>query len=333
MGERIAFVTGGTGFLGLNLIEQLVAREWRVTALHRPASDLRSIQRFPVDLVKGDILDPQSLKRAIPQGADAVFHLAADTSVWSRHNARQTRANVAGTRNVVAAARAARARRVVHTSTWNTYGLEQGEISEDSPQLGGRSWINYNRTKFLAEEEVRAGIARGLDAVILNPCHMFGRYDVHGWARLIIDVRERWLPGVPPGAGSFCHAEQVAKAHIAAAARGRTGQNYLLGGVAASFVEVFETIGEVTGWKVPTRPLPAFAFRLAARADAARAALTGREPLITPEAAAMVIARARVVSKRAELELGYETVPLRPMIEDCYAWLTETGRIADCETD
>ena len=329
MSSNTAFVTGGTGFVGLNLIEQLSAQRWQIVALHRPASDLSLIKRFPVQLVEGDILNPASLKEAIPPNVDAVFHAAADISMWSGNNARQTRVNVEGTRNLVEAALAARAKRFVHTSTWNTYGLQQGDISEESPQLSGQSWINYDRTKCLAEEEVRSGLTRGLDAVIVNPCHIFGRYDRHGWARLIIDLYTRWMPGAPPGAGTFCHAEQVANAHIAAAERGSTGENYLLNGVDTSLVEVFRTVGEVTGRKVADRSLPAWLLRSAARASAGVAAITGKEPQITPEGVEMVIARARVVSNRAENELGYRVVPLRTMIEDCFTWLREQGLIGD----
>jgi dihydroflavonol-4-reductase len=323
-----AFVTGGTGFVGLNLIEQLTRLGWRVTALHRPSSDLRQIARFPVRLVEGDLLDPQSLARAVPGGVDVVFHLAADTSMWSRHQDRQRRINVEGTRNVIEAALAARARRLVHISTWNVYGLGQAEISEELPQQGKDSWISYDRTKFLAEEEVRRGVGRNLDAVIINPAHIIGRYDRRGWARLIIAAHERWLPGVPSGAGTFCHAEAVAQALIAAAERGRTGRNYLLSGCDASFVEVFRAIAEVSGRRVGLRPLPALVFRLAARAAVARAALTGREPEMTPEGVAIALARARVASKRAEQELGYRPVPLRTMVQDAYRWLVAEGLIA-----
>jgi nucleoside-diphosphate-sugar epimerase len=300
--------------------------------LHRRTSDLTQIRGFAVDLIEGDLTDPASLCNAMPSSVDAVFHVAADTSVWARHAARQTRTNVDGTCNVVEAALAAGAKRFVHTSTWNVYGLEQRAISETSPQRGGRSWINYNRTKLLAEEEVRAGIARGLDAVIVNPAHVLGRYDRRGWARLIIAAHERWLPGVPPGAGTFCHAEAVAKAQIAAAERGRTGQNYLLGGVDASFVELFRTINSVTGAKVPLRAVPPLLLRAAARIDTALATLTGREPEATPEGVAIACARARVVSDLAERELGYRPSDLVTMIEDSWRWLRQAGFVsaADC---
>ncbi|MDJ0946642.1 MAG: NAD-dependent epimerase/dehydratase family protein [Kiloniellales bacterium] len=327
MAARTAFVTGATGFLGLNLVEQLSAAGWSVVALHRPTSELAPLRAFAVETVEGDLLDPAALTRALPQGLDAVFHVAADTSVWSRNDARQTRVNVEGTRNMLDAALAAKARRFIHTSTWNTYGLEQGALHEDLPQLGGASWINYNRTKFQAEEAVRAAVARGLDAVILNPCHIMGRYDRHSWARIIIDLCNRWIPAAPPGAGCFCHGVAVARAQIAAAERGRTGRNYLLGGEHATLLEVFRIIGEVASCRVPIRSVPAFAFKAVARINVALAAVLGYEPEITPEGVEMVSLDARVVSTRAEEELGYETVPLRTMIEDSHAWLRAQGLV------
>jgi nucleoside-diphosphate-sugar epimerase len=321
MAGRTAFVTGGTGFLGLNLIEQLTARDWQVTALHRPGSDVRLLSRFPVRLVEGDILQLHSLRRTMPQGVGVVFHVAADISMWSGHDARQTRINVDGTHHVVETALAAGARRLVHTSTWNTYGLWQRAIREELAQRGGSSRANYDRTKLLAEEEVREGIARGLDAVIVNPAHIMGRYDRKGWAKLIVAAHERWMPGVPPGAGTFCHAEAVAWAHIAAAERGRRGANYLMSGADASFVELFAVINEVTGSHVPLRPLPAALFRVPARLGAAWTRISGKEPAMTPEGVENAIARARVVSRRAEQELGYRPPPLRTLIEDSWRWL------------
>jgi len=327
MVERSAFVTGGTGFLGRHLLEQLTARGWQVTVLHRATSDPSALRQLPVQPAEGDLLDAASLRHSLPVGVDAVFHLAADTSMWSRYAARQSAINVEGTRNVVAAARAAGAGRLVHVSSWSTFGLEQGAISEELTQQGGRSRLNYDRSKFQAEEAVRAGVAHGLDAVIVNPAHIIGRYDRHGWARLIIAAHRHWLPGVPPGAGTFCHAEAVAQALIAAAEHGRSGENYLLSGADASFVEVFRVINQVTGSRVPLRPLPGWLFRWPAAASVALAALTGREPDVTPEGVAIALARARVTSRKAERELGYQPAPLAAMVEDSYRWLKSEGLI------
>lgn len=322
---KTAFVTGATGFLGLNLVEQLVAERWRVVALCRPTSPVERLAPFGAEPVEGDIAEPASLEAAIPEAVDAVFHVAANISIWSRNNARQYRDNVEGTANMLAAARAAGARRFVHTSTWNVFGLEHAEITEATPQTAANGWISYDRTKYLAEQAVRRAAADGFPAVILNPANIIGRYDRAGWARMILMVAERRLPGIPPGRASFAHAEAVARAHIAAAERGRPGENYLLGGADASFVELVRLIGAVTGKPVPKRPVPGWVLRAYARFAVARAALTGREPDATPEGVAMVLARTRLASSKATDELGYRPAPLRAMVEDSYGWLRAEG--------
>jgi dihydroflavonol-4-reductase len=101
-----------------------------------------------------------------------------------------------------------------------------------------------------------------------------------------------------------------------------------MSGADASFVELFRVINEVTGAKVPLRPLPPVLFRLAARVDAAVGAITGREPEATPEGVAIATARARVASDLAERELGYRPSGLHTMVEDSWAWLCQAGLVA-----
>src|ERR1700731_4787644 len=102
--SRAAFVTGGTGFVGLNLVRQLMAEGWDVTALHRPASDLNFLNRFRPRLAVGAITDEASLIASIPDRTDTVFHVAGNTNMWRRRNAEQAQDNVEGTRNIVEAA-------------------------------------------------------------------------------------------------------------------------------------------------------------------------------------------------------------------------------------
>src|SRR5262249_55863443 len=185
------------------------------------------IRRFPVELAEGDILDLDSLRAAMPSDVDAVFHTAANLSVWSGRRLEQMRVNVTGTRNVCRACLERGAKRLIHTSTWNTFGLGLREISEDTPLTGAVSWIGYVRSKSLAEEEVLAAVRQGLYA-ILNPPHIIGRFDSRSWSRMFHVVKDGRLPGIPKARGSFVHAEAVAQAHLAAVERGRRGENYLL---------------------------------------------------------------------------------------------------------
>ena len=322
-----AFVTGATGFLGRNLVEQLAERGWKITAAYRGEAEFEVLRNRDVAGAKCDLLDPEGLTGAIPEGVDAVFHLAADLTMWARHGARQRRTNVDGTRNVVAAARRKGARRFVFTSSWNTWGHRPGDppLTEDTPQRGDASPVLYDRTKLAAESIVRQAAAEGLAAVILNPCHIVGRYDNRSCGRMIQMVHENRLPAIPPGSDVFCHAGAVAAAHIAAAESDDASGNYLLPGPAASYVEVVQAIGRMTGRKVPKRALPACLFRAVAHVRNAVGNLRGVEPDLTPQAAHIVLTGGRVASDKAERELGYRSPDLETMLRDCYDWMRRAG--------
>lgn len=323
--SKRAFITGGTGFVGLNLVESLVKDGWEVTALHRPTSNLTYIRRFPVALVEGSVTDPASLERAMPEDLDALFHVAGNTSLNPRDDAEQTRVNVEGTRNVVETALSKKARRFVHTSTVAAYGFHDTPITEETPSNAKEVPINYFRTKALAEDEVRKGIERGLDAVIVNPTNVMGPYDSRNWARAVLMVHAGKVPGIGPGRGSFCHAREVARGHIAAVDKGGRGENYLLGGADASYVQLTQVIAEVVGGKAPKKALPAGVLRLGARVLGLLAALTGREPLLTPEQAIFISKSMVASSEKAERVLGYRPVPLKDMVRDCAEWLRAEG--------
>jgi dihydroflavonol-4-reductase len=321
--SRTAFVTGGTGFIGRHVVEQLTSTGWRVVALHRPSADVRHLQAYGAELVAGSVTDAPSIGRAMPPGCDAVFHLAGNTSLWSGGNAEQTQVNVAGTAIVVGAAITKDARFFVHTSSVASWGHQDViPFDETAPSNARDSVINYVRTKYRSELEVEKGISRGLKAVIMNPGHVLGRYDETGWARLIRGVHQKKLAGVPPGAGSWASGDQVARAHIAAVDRGRVGDRYLLGGVDASYLDVVKIIGTLTGRKVPGRPVPAWALRAFGQVSQWGSYVTRRAPQVTPEIAESTSAPPQFFkSDKAIDELGYEAVPLADMLRESYDWL------------
>jgi dihydroflavonol-4-reductase len=330
MTERIAFVTGATGFLGQNLCEQL-ARDggWRIVGLHRATSETALLDQLGVELAEGDILDEASLQRAMPANVDAVFHTAAMTSMWRKHADQQEQINITGTANMVAAALSKDAGRFIHTSTWNVFDRSTGSMTEQTPKVGKHSWINYDRTKHLAEEVVLSSIANdGLDAVITNPSHILGRYDRQNWSRLIAMAALGKLPGVPPGSGDFAHGEAVAKAHIAAVDKARTGESYILAGPHTTFLDLVQQVARMANQqKVPKKPVPPMLLQVMGVIEPRVASFFGRQPDITPEAVALVTANMTAPTTKARDELGYVPPPLKVGLEDCYKWLMRAGML------
>lgn len=324
---KTAFVTGATGFLGRNLVEQLLCNGWEVTALHRPTSDLRYLRPLDIHLVPGDLADEQALVNAVPRSVDAVFHVAANTTIRLGDAAQQYVDNVGGTINVIKAALARGAKRLIYTSSWNAWGWALGipVVSESVRQRGVESWIPYDRTKALAEQEVRKAVSRGLDAIIMNPAHIIGRYDRHNWARFIVLINNKRFPVIPPGTGSFSHAVEVARAHIAAVEQGTVGDNYLLGGVNTSFLHLAQTIAKMLDRPVPRITASAAMVRLMANFYQARSLIFSKVTELTPVTAALVSAESRIESDKAYYELGYRKVSLESMLEDSIKWLKSEG--------
>lgn len=316
-------ITGGTGFLGINLIQQMAELGWHIIVLHRYSSDLSDLQQFSIEFIEVDFSNKASLIAAIPEGLDAIFHAAGDTNLWSYNNDRQYHTNVTVTEWLVDIAIEKRVRRFIHTSSISAYGFHNETIHEQSERRALTSGVNYLKTKYLGEMAVKRAVhTRGLDAVILNPCAIMGPYDRHNWSQLFIMISDNTLPGIPPGEGSYCHVRSVAQAHINAVLRGRTGANYILAGADCSFEHVIDKIGTLLRTDVRARVVPAWLLQTLGHVHAWRAAITKREPRMTPEKALMVTKRVIASSERAKAELDYNAdVSIDAMLQDCYDWL------------
>jgi len=321
-----AFVTGGTGFVGSNLVRELHRQDWEITILTRPTSSLDDLRDLPVHVKTGYLGDARSVLEAMPEKPNAVFHVAASTNVWSGNNDDQDRINIGGTRNVIEAAMERQAGRLIYTGSFTTWGFQDIVLTEHSPRSDASDWINYVRTKYIAETLVKEAVRQSkLDAVILSPAHILGPGDRRNWSRMMRMVQHDKLPGIPPGSGPFSDVREVAKAHVAAYTRAEAGETYLLGGEHASFLRVIQIVAEILGKPIPAKANPAWQLRAAAWVKALIANLTDKEPDITPESAVMIIQNIRCDSSRAQRELDYRFTPIRPLLQDTIDWLWKAG--------
>jgi len=325
---KTAFVTGGTGFIGINLIELLVDEGWEVTALHRPTSDLTYLRRFPVALAEGSITDRESLDRAIPEGTDVVFHVAGDTNFWSKRNAQQDANNIDGTRNMVEAAASKGVGTFIHTSSTSAWGRVTGTVTEETPLEGESSWINYERTKHLGELEALKGTKLGMKVVVMNPGDVAGPYDANTWGRVFFLLRDGALPVVSPGTITVTHVHDVVRAHLDAVTKGRSGQRYLVAGENCDVADLVGEVARLTGAKSP-RKAPPWVLKLYARMSVMIAAISGKQPDVTPEIAAITsLTGVTFCSDKAIRELGYRIQPMAVAVRDNYEWLVKEGLLA-----
>lgn len=321
-----AFVTGATGFVGSNLARTLVDQGWSVTAIARENSSRKEIENLPLDVRVGDIINLPSLRNAVPTQIDAVFHVAASTNVWAGNNEEQDLINIEGTRNVLECAIGAGARRLILTSSFTTWGFQNGIINENSPRSLDNDWINYVRTKRIAEDIVKDAVRNGsVDAVILNPAHILGPGDRHNWSRMIRMVNDNALPAVPPGGGDFADVREVAKAHVAAFHKGEAGAHYLLGGEDLLFADLIRMVADLLDREPPRHVTPAWLLRTLAHGKAVIAAFTRRPPDITPESAKMICHHARCDSTRARTVLEYQFTPIRKLLQETVDWMRGEG--------
>src|SRR5512137_1224983 len=246
-----ALVTGSTGFVGANLCRALVERGWSVRALHRASSRLDALQDVTVEHSLGDVTEPGTLVEPM-RGCDVVFHVAAVADYWRQNAGKLYRANVDGTRAVCQAALDAKVRRLVFTSSVASLGIPgpgEGLMDESHEFNLPPERFRYGHSKLLAEGVVREFIARGLDAVIVNPTIILGPGDLNLISGSIVtEVASRHVPPVyPPGGVNYIDVADVCAGHMAAAERGRAGERYILAAHNLTHHEAMKIVAQVIG--------------------------------------------------------------------------------------
>ena len=327
-------VTGGTGFIGANLVRRLIARGDRVRCLIRKPNVL--LEGLDVELVKAPLGDdPEQIEglARVCDGIEGIYHVAGlfDPSPGGTQRMRQV--HVFGTRGLLRAAEKAGVRRIVICSSSVTVGFGEKDAgaNEDTyldptPVYGKQGALReYHNTK-LQEEQLACGWG-SVEAVVVNPDFILGAWDVKPTSgQLIVTMAQRFVPFYPRGGKCFQHVRDCADGHILAMERGVPGRRYLLGNENLSYREFMTMVGEVVGTRPPVVPLPNLAIGLAGRVgeigsrfDAHRFA--GLNPHVLRS---MQQPRYRSAD-RAHSELGVPQTPVVEAIEEAYRWFVDHG--------
>ncbi len=329
-------VTGASGHLGGTLVRDLLAGDGAVRVLIHGDAPTPGLQGLDVEVARGDVRDPAALDAAF-RGADTVYHLAAVISVNGDPHGHVRAVNVDGARNAAEAALSNGVRRYVHVSSVHAFDhAPHDEPLDESRARPTSAHPAYDRSKAAGEAAVREVITRGLDAVIVNPSGIIGPIDPapsHMGAALL-QIAHGQLPVLPDGGFDWVDVRDVSRSLLAAAERGRTGENYLLGGAWYSTRQLAQIIERVIGVPAPRFTVPLSWLALGVAPSAFLLRLAGRRPLWTSDTIHALRSNRNIRADKAARELGHRARPIEDTLRDTLSWYTEAGmlrnaRVAD----
>jgi nucleoside-diphosphate-sugar epimerase len=306
---QTCFVTGGSGFLGRNLIRGLTARGDRVKALSRSERSDAVLTKLGAEPVRGDLDDVAAMTAGL-RGCDVVFHAAAEVAEWGpRENFH--RGNVEGTRNLLEAAKQAGVPVFVHVSTEAVLadGSPIRDVDESRPRPA-RPYPRYPATKAASEALVQAANSASLRTVIVRPRFIWGADDTSVLAQLVEAVKTSRFMWMDHGRypTSTCHVTNVVEGMLLAAEKGGGGEIYFLTDGRTTELRAFVTRMLATqGVTIPDKSVPQGLVKFLGTVcetawDLLR--LPGKPP-VTRMAATLFGQPVTVRDDKARRELGY----------------------------
>ena len=318
-------VTGAGGHLGGNLVRALLARGDRVRCLVR--RDERALAGLDVEVVRGDVRDRPVID-VLVSGMDVVFHLAAKVSIDPSEAGEVEGLNVDGPRCVAQACRD-RGVRLVHFSSIHALRTHDGPIDESRPLAESHAFA-YDRSKARGERRVLEEVARGLDAVIVNPTGVIGPFDFRPshTGQMLLQLARRQLPTLVVGGFNWVDVRDVAAGAIAASLKGRSGERYLLAGTWCTVRDLAAQACGIAGVRPPRFDVPIPVAMLGVPVAAAFARITRTRAVYTRPGLDALRHHRDIRHDKASRELGYAPRPLETTLRDTYAWFRETGEVA-----
>ena len=320
-----AFVTGGSGFIGRNIVRKLVDRGYQVSVLARSPESAAILVALGADVVPGDIIDMESMRKEM-QGCDVVYHVAGYVKTTDPDPETMESTNVGGTRKVLRLAYELQIPRIVFTSTTAVFGDTRGEIVDESYQADGVALTELARTKWLAHYEVAVPLLeKGAPIIIVIPGGVYGPQS-HGLVTELMRIFYRRYP-IVAGAETvltFAHVEDIAEGHILAAEKGQVGETYILTGPAVPLGDMLDFWTYLTGIKAPKIRLPAAVVRRSAPLLSMVGRATGLQIAFGREGAMVAGATFTARSDKARQQLGWETRPLQSGMLETLEWVASS---------
>lgn len=321
-------VTGASGHVGNVLCRKLVASGHKVKALvHQDENDLKTIG---VDMVQGDLLNPDSLEK-LCEKTEILFHLAAKISINEKEKELVYQTNVTGTENLIKASFKAGIKKFIHFSTIHALDpFPLDEKMDETRKFITHTHMIYEQSKTDGERLVLKAAKDGLNAVIITPTAIVGPYDYKPsyLGQALIKMYTNSLPMLVPGGYDWVDVRDVVDCAIKAAEKGRKGERYLASGQYLSLKELSKMISIISGKKTPSFTGPAFLAKVGLPFITLYARFKNEDPLYTSNSLEILKnSNSKISHAKATSELEYNPRPLEETLRDTFEWYVQNGLI------
>jgi len=324
-------ITGATGFIGNHVTRLCLERGEQVRVMVMPGEDRSPLKGMDVEFVEGNLLDPQSLVRAV-QGVQQLYHLAALFAIWTKDPDLHFKINVDGARSMLEAAKAAGVEKIVFTSSVAAIGIvgNGGWATEKTP-FNGWPWASeYILSKFISHQMVKGMVSDGLPVTMVMPGLPFGPGDraPTPTGTMILRTLQGKMKNYWDGGVCAVDVRDVAAGHVLAMEKGRIGESYILANKAGNMTnkEVLTLIGKVARVAdvAKTEVSGTMMLRVAKLVEG-WSKLSGRAPMTTYKNTRYVLQHGYVDPTKAIEELGLPQTPIETAITDSVKWFRDNG--------
>jgi hopanoid-associated sugar epimerase len=265
------------------------------------------------------------------QGCEYLFHVAAHYSLWQKDRDLLYLNNVEGTRNILAAAQKAGIERTVYTSSVAAIGVGKlGQVVDETYQSPLEKLVgDYKKSKFLAEQVAVSAVNQGQDIVIVNPSSPIGPLDIKPTptGEIILRFLRREMPAYVDTGLNFIDVRDVAKGHLLALEKGKSGDRYILGNQNLSLKQLLEQLSQITNLPAPQTSIPAWIPLTVAWVEEKILAPLGKTPTVPIDGVRMAQQPMYYDASKAIRELGLPQSPLNIALKDAVDWFVSNGYV------
>lgn len=320
-------VTGGGGFIGSHLVNQLVAAGEQVRVLEEPRAEVGHLPLDAIELRRGDIRSLAEVREAV-QGCREVYHLAANPNLWTRVRSDFEAVNHQGTRHVLHEALSAGAERVLYTSTESILaGTQAYGQAVERFRLNGEKMIGpYCRSKLRGEQEAFRLADAGAPVIVVCPTLPIGPGDHHLTppSRMMLAFCQGKLPAYLDCEFNVIDVRDIATGMRAAMRVGQPGMRYLLAGENLRLIDWLTIVGRLVGRKAPRYEVPyPVALAVAYASEWIADHVTGRMPLATVTGVKLTRHSMHFQAEKSRQDLGLSSRSVEESARDAIEWFRQ----------